>query len=721
MTTGQEFRGSSSGSASGVAQQRLTKTLSEIIEFPTYTVALKVPIERERKDKTLLNVAAVWNYSCTTLSSYGEIAGAFDPALEMKMSHPALKLTFIVWLVCLLRVAQGKNFSISAGNFNSKKMKLLNGAHITANGSLSLIPEDHPTQAAGLGYFYDPVQLLDKKTGTTGSFSVWFSSYQEPEAYDVNGTFAVGDGMTLCFSSRPDYAGSLAKYLGLYSVKITDQNLKLFSIEYDTFQNAEFDDPAFDHVGIDILNATSVASAEAGVNIWHGSRVYLYSWIDYNGVSKVMEVRVANENSRPLTPVLNHTIDLYSIMEETMWVGFSAGTGDAYSYYYIQEWTFTSWGLPLQTGGSSSMGLIVGSVVAVVVVLALLGLGLFLFIRRRRRKNRETASPDEYLQNMVGMPDYFSYKHLSVATRAFSEASKLGEGGFGSVYKGILPSNGVAVAVKRVSADSKQGEREFLAEVSIISQLRHRNIVQLVGWCKDRGKYLLVYELMPNGSLDKALFCPESSQIAKVLSWEQRKKIISGLASALHYLHEEWNQQVIHRDVKSSNVMLDDEFNAKLGDFGLARLVDHSRNAATTLVAGTYGYIAPEATVTGKFTDKTDVYAFGAVALEVATGRKAFDMSEKEDDIQLVNMVWKRLGSGHLISVVDKRMEGNFEISEIETVLLLGLLCSHPDPNSRPSMRQVVQKLFLGDHNDVHCIIIHVQIHYHLFRNETLG
>ncbi|KAL2631994.1 hypothetical protein R1flu_016680 [Riccia fluitans] len=606
-----------------------------------------------------------------------------------------------LWVLSRLTkvLSKAQNFSISAGSFSEDNMILLNGAAVTATGSLSLIPEltrGNPAQATGLGYFHKPVQLLDKKTGTTGSFNVWFKSNQVPEAYYVeNATYALGDGMTLCFSSRSGYSGLLAKYLGFFSLGVSDPGLKLFAIEYDTRPNTEFKDPDYDHVGIDLQNPTSVVFANTSVNIWRtgkGSAVNFYSWIDYNGESKVLEVRIATENTRPLTPALNHSVDLYNIIDEDMWMGFSAGTGDSYSYYYIDEWDFTSWGLPKRTTGSSaSIGLIVGCAVAGVVVLAsaLLGLGLFLYIRRRRKSPEDKSCKE--LQSLVGMPDYYTYKQLSMATNAFNEASKLGQGGFGCVYQGILPSKALAVAVKVMSADSKQGEKEFLAEVSIITQLRHRNIVQLVGWSREKGRFLLVYELVAKGSLDKALFHPQSPEA--VLTWKQRVKIISGLASALDYLHEGWMQQVIHRDVKSSNVMLDNEFTAKLGDFGLARLVDHSRNATTTLVAGTHGYIAPETTVTGKYTNKTDVYGFGAVALEVVTGRKACDFSEKEDDVNLVDMVWRRLGSGQLISVVDRRLEGKFEIDEIEMVVCLGLLCSHPDPKSRPSMRHVVQVL----------------------------
>ncbi|KAG0578525.1 hypothetical protein KC19_4G029800 [Ceratodon purpureus] len=276
----------------------------------------------------------------------------------------------------------------------------------------------------------------------------------------------------------------------------------------------------------------------------------------------------------------------------------------------------------------------------------------------------------------------------------FNDHSKLGEGGFGSVYRGILPTTGALVAVKKVSNASRQGEREFLAEVQIISQLRHRNVVELVGFCRDRGKLLLVYELLPRGSLDQSLFKPKTPEDA--LSWSQRWKIISGTAAALHHLHEGCRWQVIHRDVKPSNIMLDEEFNPKLGDFGLARLVSHEDNAPTTNVAGTFGYIAPEA-VGGKFTDKTDVFAFGAVALEVACGRRALDVAaQNREDLILVDMVWRRLEEGDLLSVADSSLQENFDADQMSKVLKLGLLCSHPNASARPSMRQVVQ-VFAGD------------------------
>ncbi|BBN09633.1 protein MpRLK-Pelle_L-LEC9 [Marchantia polymorpha subsp. ruderalis] len=595
---------------------------------------------------------------------------------------------------CLLNSADGM-FVLNSTSFNQSL--LLSGFAHVVNGSLSLIPEASvtsespidPSQKAGVAYYEKPVKLLDHGSKSTASFSTSFKFREIPQSYNSPNNF-LGDGMTFAIAPWKNWIGGTGRRLGLYPTGRTQS--KLVAIEYDNFPNGEYNDPNYTHIGVNLdRNGTSRKVGTSSIlqrNIWTGDP--MWSWIDYNGSSKELEVRLSNSSTRPDSAVLNYNIDLLGHLDEEMWVGFSGASGDSYSYIYIDWWEFNSFGLP-QKKGRKIEGLIVGCAVGGGFAIAVTGFSVFLLLLRKKRREEAEYRAEDELRQMPGMPDHFSYKQLSAATRAFSESSKLGEGGFGSVYKGTLVSSGTMVAVKRVKADSKQGMREFLAEVSIISQLRHRNVVQLMGYCRERGKLLLVYELLPNGSLDKALFHATSAE--HVIDWSQRMKILYGLASALHYLHQGWRQQVIHRDVKSSNIMLDDEFNAKLGDFGLARLVDHSKNATTTLVAGTYGYIAPEASVTGKFTDKTDVYAFGAVALELATGRRAFDGTAAEDDEHLVDMVWKRLSDGQLISVVDRRLEGKFDVVELEIVLMMGLLCSHPDHRSRPSMRQVVQVL----------------------------
>ncbi|KAG6553964.1 hypothetical protein Mapa_004881 [Marchantia paleacea] len=302
-----------------------------------------------------------------------------------------------------------------------------------------------------------------------------------------------------------------------------------------------------------------------------------------------------------------------------------------------------------------------------------------------KRKSYTAMKQTQNLGDM-GVSVENSYKQLSKATGQFQEESKLGEGGFGSVYKGVLPDTGQSVSVKRVSSESKQGFKEFMAEVSIISQLRHRNVVKLLGWCLDRDKFLLVYELMPSGSLDKALFHPAEGS---VLSWELRFKIILGAAEALHYLHKGWRQQVIHRDFKSSNILLDEEFNAMLGDFGIARKVDHHQDVATTKLAGTYGYIAPEVPATKKFTEKTDVYAFGAVSLEIVTGCRAVNR-DPVDPALLVESVWSKVVEGNIHSCVDERLGNAYIEGQPELLLHLGLLCCDPVPDARPSMRDAL-------------------------------
>ena len=285
-------------------------------------------------------------------------------------------------------------------------------------------------------------------------------------------------------------------------------------------------------------------------------------------------------------------------------------------------------------------------------------------------------------------PHRFIYKNLYKATKGFSDKGLLGSGGFGKVYRGILPSSNVQIAVKRVSHDSKQGMKEFVAEIISMGRLRHRNLVQLLGYCRRRGELLLVYDYMPNGSLDKFLYDNEKPN----LNWIQRFRILRGVASGLLYLHEEWEQVVLHRDVKASNVLLDAELNGRLGDFGLARLYDHGTNPQTTHVVGTVGYLAPELTRTGRATTCTDMFAFGAFMLEVACGRRPIDRRLPEEVI-LVDWVFGCWKKGAILDASDPRLEGNYVMEEMELVLKLGLLCSHSMPAARPSMRQVMQFL----------------------------
>ncbi|XWS54607.1 hypothetical protein CRYUN_Cryun10bG0103300 [Craigia yunnanensis] len=336
-------------------------------------------------------------------------------------------------------------------------------------------------------------------------------------------------------------------------------------------------------------------------------------------------------------------------------------------------------------------GLVVGLIIGACALI--FGLGFIWFILRRKRlkgnklddHTSDVFFGGEFQDGMA--PRKFSLVELAKVTSNF-KGEKLGEGGFGAVFRGYLRDLDTCVAVKRISKASKQGIKEYASEVKIISRLRHKNLIKLIGWCHEKGELILVYEFMANGSLDSHLFKGRS-----LLTWELRYKIVQGLASALSYLHDEGDHCVLHRDIKTSNVMLDSSFNAKLGDFGLARLVDHAKGSQTTRLAGTMGYMAPECVSSGKVSKESDVYSFGIVALEIACGRRSIEPKYEESQASLVAWVWDSYGNQRLLDVVDQKLCLDFDAKQMECLLIVGLWCVHPDQNLRPSIRQAIQVL----------------------------
>ncbi|XXG49069.1 hypothetical protein AAC387_Pa02g3348 [Persea americana] len=310
--------------------------------------------------------------------------------------------------------------------------------------------------------------------------------------------------------------------------------------------------------------------------------------------------------------------------------------------------------------------------------------------KRRRSSTTNFSDEAEWMMTFASTNDTsditcskkFSYGELVLATTNFSYEKKLGEGSFGNVYRGYLSDSNLSVAVRKISMGSKQ---EYLAAVKIIRQLWHRNLVQLIGWCHDQGKFFLVYEFMPNGSLDMHLFGKKIT-----LSWTIRYKIAIELASALLYLHEDCEQSVVHGNVKSSNVMFDIDFNAKLGHFRLSQLMDQGLGPQTTMPAETMGYLAPEYISSGRNSKESDVYSFGIVAMEIACGRTAVKCNEEESRIRLVEWVGDLYGNGRLIEAVDERLHMDFDVTQMECLIIVGLWCAHPDHNLRPSIRQVI-------------------------------
>ncbi|XP_010519466.1 PREDICTED: probable LRR receptor-like serine/threonine-protein kinase At5g10290 isoform X2 [Tarenaya hassleriana] len=348
------------------------------------------------------------------------------------------------------------------------------------------------------------------------------------------------------------------------------------------------------------------------------------------------------------------------------------------------------------SGGSNKPKLeIIVAVVSAVVVL-LLGFSLYFFCKYRHQRYKydvfvDVAGEDGRIS--FGQLKRFAWRELQLATDNFSEKNILGKGGFGKVYKGVLLDN-AKVAVKR-STDfrSPSGDAAFQREVEMISVAVHRNLLRLIGFCTTPTERLLVYPFMQNLSVASRL--REIKPGDSILDWPTRRRIALGAARGLEYLHEHCNPKIIHRDVKAANVLLDEDFEAVVGDFGLAKLVDVSSTNVTTQVRGTMGHIAPEYLSTGKSSDKTDVFGYGIFLLELVTGQRAIDFSrlEEEDDVILLDHVKKLEREKRLGDIVDDNLGRSYSDEEVGMVIRVALLCTQASPEDRPVMSEVVRML----------------------------
>ncbi|XP_058201874.1 L-type lectin-domain containing receptor kinase SIT2-like isoform X1 [Rhododendron vialii] len=623
------------------------------------------------------------------------------------MTSTPISVCFLILLyVCLnpLAMAVDENQFLYNG-FSGTRIHLDGGAKIHSNGLLQLTNSSSQHQI-GRAFYQLPVRFHTSSSTLNKdlSFSTHFVFAIVPKITNLSCC-----GMAFAISPSTDFTHAIGnQYFGL--LNITNNGLPsnhLLAIELDTITNPEFNDTNDNHVGIDINSLISNVFATVtyysnrerlnrSLELVSGSPMHV--WIEYDGFENVLNVTLAPITSpKPDVSLLSTHINLSSILLDSMYVGFSASTALTTGNYYILGWSFNKSGkaqgleisklpsLPHQRKhglGITGLGITM-SVTIVVIGLAITIAGTFYVLRRKRYEEIHEDWEREY------GPHRFSYKDLFKATRGFIDEELLGAGGFGKVYRGVLQSSKEQVAIKKVSHDSKQGMREFVAEIASMGRLSHRNLVQLLGYSRRKGELLLVYDYMPNGSLDKFLFSNEKP----VLKWAQRYRIVRGVASALLYLHEEWDQVVLHRDVKASNVLLDADLNGRLGDFGLARLYDHGANPETTHVVGTVGYLAPELTRIGKATTSTDVFAFGAFILEVACGRRPIQQQQLPDEVILVDWVFEKWKEGAILETSDPRLGGDYLEEEMELVLKLGLLCSKSNAVTRPSMRQVMQYL----------------------------
>ncbi|KAL5707875.1 hypothetical protein ACHQM5_018728 [Ranunculus cassubicifolius] len=330
-------------------------------------------------------------------------------------------------------------------------------------------------------------------------------------------------------------------------------------------------------------------------------------------------------------------------------------------------------------------------IVSVLVGLGLLELGLWLWCCKNNSKFGGLSAQYALLEYASGAPVQFSYKELQKSTKGFKE--KLGAGGFGAVYKGILVNRCVA-AVKQLEG-IEQGEKQFRMEVATISSTHHLNLVRLIGFCSEGRHRLLVYEFMKNGSLDNFLFLKDSAS-ERLLDWQTRFNIALGTAKGITYLHEECRDCIVHCDIKPENILLDDNFNAKVSDFGLAKLIHSKDNRYRTLtsVRGTRGYLAPEWLANLPITSKSDVYSYGMVLLEIISGRRNFDVSEETNNKKFSTWAYEEFDKGNVKNVVDKRLaEHEMEMEQIKRCIEASFWCMQEQPSQRPSMGKVLQML----------------------------
>ncbi|KAG0587634.1 hypothetical protein KC19_2G179100 [Ceratodon purpureus] len=647
---------------------------------------------------------------------------------------------------------------------------LMDAHHVPENFSVNLnsvVDSANPESGSYGRLFYtkEPVQMRDSMSRSILSFSTSFTfTITQKEGANRSGpgmeTSMLGFSFFTSNIARLTHKYSNSSGTNIYANGIRFPQNKYFGVEFDTFQNHLVNDPSDNHIGVDLNSLESLYTYNlCGHQItqcpfpWTGK--FYTAWIEYNVASPLLlEVWMTNGSLvhgilKPTIPIITvPKLDLIDIFEENMYVGFMASSRRHIDIFNIQSWKFTSYfmdDMKLKKTHLSTRNIIM-------VISSLFGTVLFIYLMSRYWWQRKCFVTTKYsnLFHLVTLQK-FAYKDLKKATKNFHESAILGSGAFGIVYKGILKthSNHSIVAIKCFKrVESKSDVEAFLTEASSINQVRHRNLVQLQGWCYEGNHFMLVFDYMSNGSLDEWLFPkrrkhPNDLKYKKfegVFPWTLRCSILGGIAAAIEYLHEDWVQCILHRDIKSSNVMLDDDMNPHLGDFGLARLIDHEKLEKTTLAAGTLSYMAPELPYTGKATKESDVYSFGILMLEVLCGKPPLNQQADgvDEDIFLLQSVWRAHEANNILSVVDhnlltkdlyhsKNANGNSmptrnrcyrhgsneslepsasftssmpttepllefeEGKKIMNLLHISMICCLPNPKSRPSIRVVKQ------------------------------
>ncbi|KAK1691957.1 hypothetical protein QYE76_008654 [Lolium multiflorum] len=583
------------------------------------------------------------------------------------------------------------------------------------NGNLvDLTCNDDSLFCLGRMSYNHPVALYDNYTGEVASFVTTFT-------FAINilpNTTQRGDGMTFFLSGYPSRLppGSSGSVFGLRNWTNTSPSGedRFVAIEFDPFNNGQWDSISNDHIGIDLNSLTSISSTRLPIYSLNGT---MTATITFDNATRILEAILNFDYNSSLAPASVKTqlpAQLDALLPPVVSVGFSAGTGGYSELHQIHSWSFNSTMAATDTPtrdnefhpnqgevfgikGRQGQNLVIGGLVILVLAVLLAIWSTFSWCRLKRIRN--SFGKDSRLKR-------YEYSDLSMATDRFSEKKEIGKGGFGVVYSGSLKKKDVAV--KKILKDSRGEFKDFLAELGSIDGTGHVNLVRLEGWCCSVNNYMfwclgrqhvelfLVYELVPNGTLHQHLY-----EKSEVLSWEMRFKIVKGLCNALHYLHHQCSQYILHRDIKPGNILLDSEFNAKLGDFGLSRVAEHNNvtSVQTEAAAGTMRYMDPQSMTDGQanLRRSSDVYSFGIVLLEIAHGKY---------NPGLVRHLHRNRPYTFVEEVADEKLAGQFDRVQMERVIVLGLRCSEEVASKRPSLDAAAMQ-FLESGGELHAATIH--------------
>ncbi|KAJ0586105.1 putative protein kinase RLK-Pelle-L-LEC family [Helianthus annuus] len=605
-------------------------------------------------------------------------------------------------------------------NFTLYGTARINQTAITLTQPLTNCTTHPPFPNTGRIFYKHPIRFLDSNFNSTLSFSTKFSfTIIPPPLHCLN-----GEGIAFLIASHTNSLPYSLGSIGLpQSVQTNSLDATFLAVEFDTNYDQRFNDINGNHVGIDSDSIFSIASIDLmsiGIDLNGGKKVN--SWIEYNGSKRVIEIWVGYPDTKPDSPILTAPIDLSKRFNGFMYVGFSASNGDGSSVHLIDNWGFRTFesgssggsvypdmdvevGLEnclicfpephkntrpetdpgLTKNHNKGLKLAIGLLVVnlILIVSTLSGVVLYIWLTKKESQNQNQpaqtltrTNPNSNMTITNRMPKRLKLSEIRSLTRGFNRNLIIGDGVSAVVYK---TDRNQAVKRFKTASFGSQIATEF---VTMASSLQHKNIMKLQAWCCERNELILVYDYMPNGSLDK--FLQNSSNFSFNFSFEARLNVLIGVSSALCYLHEECDRIIVHRNVKTSNILLDLDLAPKLGDFGIAR---DSRDVTVTALA--MGYMAPEYVYSRVPTVKTDVYSFGVVVLEVATGRAAVD----ETGVGVVDWVWDMWEEKRVVAAADGGLGGEFDCCEMERVLMVGLSCVVPDFEMRPTMKEVVRML----------------------------